>query len=97
MDPVTVAWWRNLAGLVLMFEAFVVALPILVVLFFALRGMRVLRARLAVIFPLIRGRTVQVEETTRLVSRALVTPPIRVRSAARGAASGARALITRRS
>lgn len=95
MDPVTVAWWRNVAGLLLMFEAFVIALPILIGFFFAVRGIRALRAKLTTVLPLVRQRTVQVEETTRLVSRVLVAPPIRIRSTARGATSGVKVLITK--
>ncbi len=94
MDPVTVAWWRNVAGLLLMFEFFVLCLSILIVFFFAVRGMQALRAKLEEVFPLIRDRTVRAEEMTHLVSKTLVTPPIRVRSAVKGAASGAQMLIT---
>ena len=88
MDLTTLPIWRNSALLLLIAEAFLLGVPPLVVLFFAIRGMRTLRAQIGPAFPIMQEKASQVEQTTLLLSRALVTPPILAISLATGLLKG---------
>ncbi|HID87826.1 MAG TPA: hypothetical protein EYP55_10700 [Anaerolineae bacterium] len=96
MDPATLVIWRNVALLLLIVEAFLLSLPLLAALFFSIRGMRQLRARMVPYFPPVRTRVSQVERATVLVSRGLVTPPILAISLATGLLRGLQVAITGR-
>ncbi|MFQ6058636.1 MAG: hypothetical protein ACE5MB_07165 [Anaerolineae bacterium] len=93
MDPATLAMWRNGALLLLFVEAFAFSLPLLVALFFAIRGLRQLRARIVPYFPVARGRVSQVERVTVLVSRGLVMLPIQAISLATGLLRGLQVVV----
>lgn len=96
MDLATLALWRNGALLLLIIEIFLLSLPLLVALFFAIRGMQQLRTQIAPYFPLVKEKVSQVEVATALVSRSLVTPPIRAISLATGFLKGLQVAVTGR-
>jgi hypothetical protein len=90
----TLADWRNLAGILLGLEAFIFMLPILIGFYFAVRGLRALRAKLVNEWlPLARTYVTQAEAISRQVSASLVEPPIRLKSAAAGVRAGVRHLV----
>jgi hypothetical protein len=96
IDLVTLALWRNRALLLLIVEVFLLGLPPLVALFFAIRGLRQLRAQIAPYFPQVQERASQVERVTALVSRGLVTPPLQAISLATGLWRGLQVAVTGR-
>jgi hypothetical protein len=96
IDRVALEIWRNSALLLLIFEVFLLGLPPLVALFFAIRGLRQLRAQIAPYFPLVQTRASQVEQVTALVSRGLVTPPIQAISLTTGLWRGLQVAVTGR-
>ena len=96
MDLATLAIWRDGALLLLIVEAFLLSLPLLVALFFAIRGLRELRAQMVPYFPVMQERVSQVEEATVLASKSLVTPPILAISLATGLLKGLQVAVTGR-
>lgn len=76
MDMATLAMWRDSALLLLTIEAMVIGLPILVMLYYAVRGISQLKAQVRPIFQMVRRRAGQVERGTTFVMRLLVSPLI---------------------
>lgn len=93
MDPATLVFWRNVAAVLLALEVFLFSLPMLILLYFAVRGLRAVRAKLLEYFPIARGYVTQAENVTRLASSALVTPPMRVYGVTQGLRAGLRAAV----
>jgi len=93
VDPATLVFWRNIAAVLLVLEAFLFSIPLVIVLYFAVRGLRATRTRLLEYFPIARGYVTRAESVTHTVSAALVTPPIRVSGAAHGLRAGLRAAV----
>ncbi len=93
MDPSTLVFWRNMAVLILVAEAFIFSLPMLVILYFLIRGLRVARATLVQYTPMARHYVTRAENVTRLTSSILVTPPMRIIGVAHGLAAGLRAAV----
>jgi hypothetical protein len=90
----TLADWRNLASILLFLEAFVVLLPILVIFFFSVRGLRALRKKLIKNWlPLGSSYATQAQTTAWRVSNAVAEPLIRLKSTATGVQVGAKRII----
>jgi hypothetical protein len=83
-----------MSTILLMIEAVILILPLAIALFYAIRGVRVLRTGLhQQVIPTARTYVTQTETVTRQVSAKLVAPPLRVKSTASGFRAGARALV----
>lgn len=93
MDLATLVFWRNMAAVLLVLEAFLFSVPMLILLYFAVRGLRVTRAKLLEYFPIARSYVTRAESVTHTVSSALVTPPMRVSGVAHGVRAGLRAAV----
>ena len=88
MDWTSLTTWRNIAVLLLGLEAFLLMVPLLIALFFAVQGLRTLRGLLEEQLPVSRAYVKQAQEVTEQVSRVLVAPPIRLRSLIAGIRAG---------
>ncbi len=84
MDAQTLVAWRDVALILLVIEVFIVALVPLVLSYFAIRGLRVARARFIQHIPIGQRYVKRTEQVTRRVSNILVAPPIRVISTVQG-------------
>lgn len=74
----TIPFWRDVSVVLLVVEAFILALIPLGVLYFVNRGLQRLRAFLRPIFRRTRARVQQVERVTFQVSELIVTPIIAI-------------------
>lgn len=81
MNPETVALWRDAALIFLVLQAFILALPALLLMVYAFRGLRLVRASLLPLLSSAQEKTGQVEEGTRTFSSFLVRPVISAVSA----------------
>jgi len=81
MDPATVALWRDVALIFLMAQGFILILPALFLLVYALRGLRRARAALLPALTSAQKRTERVEKGARTLSSFLVRPIVRTISA----------------
>jgi hypothetical protein len=93
VDPSALVFWRNVAAVILAVEAFIFSLPLLVILYFLIRGLRAVRAALLQYSPIARSYVTRAENVTRLTSSVLVTPPMRVIGTAHGLSAGFRVLL----
>jgi hypothetical protein len=96
MSPEAVAIGRNLALILLAIEAMVLAAPILVVSFYAVRYLPRVGAPAREKLRQIRQGTEQVEKATKLVSSIAVQPFLWSGAAAEGLKSGLGYLVKRR-
>lgn len=96
MSPEAIALGRDLALIVLALEAVVLALPLLIVAFYATRYVRRARAPIKPILRRARRRTRQVENATRLVSSMAVQPFLWARAAGDGISRGLGYVMRRR-
>ena len=71
---------RDIALVILIIEAFALALVPLAAFYFAIRGMRVLRLKLDPLFPMVQGRLRRMAQTTRTASERIVRPFIALSS-----------------
>jgi len=81
MDPATVALWRDVALIFLVVQGFILALPALFLMVYALRGLRRAKGSLLPALTSAQKRTERVEEGARTFSSFLVSPIIRTISA----------------
>jgi hypothetical protein len=77
MDPKTVALWRDVALILLVAEGFILSLPALFLLVYALRGLRRAKGSLLPALTSAQKRTERVEKGTHTFSSLLVSPIIR--------------------
>jgi len=96
MSPEAVAIGRNLALILLAIEAMVLAVPLLVIPFYAVRYLRRVGAPTRGILRRIRQGTKQAEKTTKLVSSIAVQPFLWTGAAAEGLKRGLGYLVGRR-
>jgi len=96
MSPETLALGRDLALIVLTLEAIVLALPLLIVPFYAIRYMRRARAPIRPVLRRVRRRAMQVEDATKLVSSLAAQPFLWARAAGDGITRGLGYLMRRR-
>jgi hypothetical protein len=88
MSPETLALGRNLALIVLALEAILLALPLLIVPFYAIRYIRRARAPIRPVLRRVRWRARQVEDATKLASSMAAQPFLWARSAGDGITRG---------
>jgi len=81
MDPKTVAIFRDVALIFLVAQGFILTLPALFLLVYALRGLRRAKASLLPALTSVRVRTGRVEKAIQTFSSFLVNPIIRIISA----------------
>ncbi len=81
MDPAVVALWRDAALIFLVLQAFILALPALLLMVYAFRGLRRAKGSLLPILTSARERTERLERGSRTFSSFLVSPIIRTISA----------------
>jgi len=96
MSPEALAIGRDLALILLIIEAMVLAVPLLVVPFYAVRYLPRVKAPTREKLRLIRQGTEQVEKATKLVSSMAVQPFLLSGAAAEGLKSGLGYLVKRR-
>ena len=96
MSPEALAIGRDLALILLIIEAMVLAVPLLVVPFYAVRYLPRAKAPTREKLRLIRQGTEQVEKATKLVSSMAVQPFLLSGAAAEGLKSGLGYLVKRR-
>jgi hypothetical protein len=88
--------WTNLSIILLSLEAFILLLPILILLFMSLRGLRMLHFKLiSEWFPLTSTYVTKVQDTTLQASVLLVEPSIQARSVGAGIRAGFKRVINR--
>ena len=75
------ASWRDAGLILLAFEAFVMALPIAAVLYFALRGLKQARAWLLPRLRIVRGYARQTRDTVARVMAVVAAPFVLVQAA----------------
>jgi type IV secretory pathway TrbD component len=71
---VDLATGRDIALVILIIEAFVLALVPLAAFYFGIRGMRALRLKIDPQFPMVQGRLRRMAQTTRTASERIVRP-----------------------
>lgn len=81
MDPKTVALWRDVALIFLVAQGFILILPALLLMVYALRGLRRAKSALLPALSSARERTERLEKGVRTFSSFLVSPIIRTISA----------------
>ncbi len=81
MDPKTVALWRDVALIFLVAEGFILILPALFLMVYALRGLRRAKGSLLPALTSVQERAERVEKGIRTFSSFLVSPIIRTISA----------------
>ncbi len=81
MDPAMVALWRDVALIFLVVQGFILTLPALFLMVYALRGLRRAKGSLLPALTSIQERTERVERGTHTFSSFLVSPIIRTLSA----------------
>lgn len=81
MDPAMVALWRDAALIYLMVQGFILILPMLFLLVYAVRGLRRAKGSLLPALTSARKRTERLERGSRTFSSFLVSPIIRTISA----------------
>ena len=96
MSPEALTVGRDLALILLMIEAMVLAIPLLVLPFYAVRYLPRVKAPTREKLRLIRQGTEQAERTTKLVSSMAVQPFLLSGAAAEGLKSGLGYLVKRR-
>ena len=81
MDPKTVALWRDVALVFLVAQGFILILPTLFLMVYAIRGLRRATGSLLPALTSAQKRTERVEKGARTFSTFLVSPIIRAISA----------------
>ncbi len=76
MDEATLTFWRDIALIVLFLEAIILALPLLILSIYAVRGLREVKARLAPPLREARQEVQRGEKATDRFSSALMRPVI---------------------
>ncbi len=89
----SLTFWANMAMILLIIEAIVLAIPWLILFYLALRGVRALKDRLrGEWFPLAHQYTDQAWDVTHQVSATTTGIPMQIMSAKAGAQAAVRAL-----
>lgn len=96
MTPEAIALGRDLALILLVIEAVVLAAPLAIVPFYAIRYLRRFRAPIRPALHRVRGRVLQVERATKLASSMAVQPFLWTTAAAIGLKRGLGQVLKRR-